>query len=36
MYKYFNQLNKGAMPNKSVVLPQDPTKLTKTEKREAL
>ena len=36
MYKYFNQLDKGAMPNKPVVLTQDPTKLTKTENREAL
>ena len=36
MYKKFNQLDKGAMPNKPVVLPQDPTKLASTEKREAL
>ena len=36
MYKEFNQLNKGAMPKKTVLLPQDPTKLTRIENREAL
>ena len=36
MYKDFNQLDKGAMPKTIVVLPQDPKKLTSTEKIEAL
>ena len=36
MYKEFNQLDKGDMSNKPVVLPQDPTKLTRTENREAM
>ena len=36
MYKEFNQLDKGSIPDKSVVLPQDPKKLTQTGKREAL
>ena len=36
IYKEFNQLDKGAIPNKPAVLPQDPTKLTRTEKRETL
>ena len=36
MYKDFGQLDKGAMPNKLVVLPQYPKKITRTEKREAL
>ena len=35
MYKEFHQLDKGAMPNTPVILPHDPTKLTRTEKREA-
>ena len=36
MYKNLNQLDKGAMPNKPVVLPQDSTKLARKEKREDL
>ena len=36
MYKEFNQLDRGATPNKPVVLPSDPTKLTSTKKKEAL
>ena len=35
MYKEFNQLDKGAIPNKPVMIPQEPMKLTRTEKREA-
>ena len=36
MYKEFNKIDKIAMPNKPVVLPQDPKKLARTEKIEAL
>ena len=36
MYKEFNQLEKVYMPNKPVVLTQDPTKFTRTENIEAL
>ena len=34
--KEFKQLDEGAIPNKPVVLPQDPSKLTREEKSRAL
>ena len=36
IYKEFKQLDEGAVPNKPVVLPQDPSKLTREEKSRAL
>ena len=36
MYKEFNKLDKGSTTNKPVVLQQDPKKLNRTEKKEAL